>query len=128
MSERRHTNGGLLVEPPNEATYVVVGGGAGGAPAAAQLAETTGETVVLLEAGPDYGPFSRETWPTDLLDARTIPLSHDWGYSSAEAKAGQIRQCANMDDGNCDLWSVTREFQCTGGKSGEGAFVSRLSR
>jgi hypothetical protein len=33
-----------------------------------------------------------------------------------------------MDDGNCDLWNVTREFQCKGGESGEGAFVSRLSR
>ena len=48
-----------------------------------------------------------------------------WGYRSAEPKPGQVRQCANMDKGNCDLWTVTREFQCSGG---EGTLVSRLSR
>lgn len=36
-----------------------------------------------------------------------------WGYDSAEPIAGQLRQCSNMDDGNCDLWKVTREYQCT---------------
>lgn len=84
MTERRYPSGGLAVDVPDRATFVVIGGGAGGAPTAAQLAETTHEPVVLLEAGPDYGPFSRSTWPADLLDARTIPLSHDWGYSSED--------------------------------------------
>lgn len=36
-----------------------------------------------------------------------------WGYDDAEPIAGQLRQCSNMDDGNCNLWMVTREFQCT---------------
>ena len=36
-----------------------------------------------------------------------------WGYDHAEPIAGQLRQCSNMDGGNCDLWKVTREFQCT---------------
>ena len=84
MSRNRHRSGGLIVKPPEEADYLVIGGGAGGAPAAAQLAESTEETVVLLEAGPDYGPFSPATWPQDLLNARTIPLSHDWGYDSED--------------------------------------------
>lgn len=84
MTERRYPSGGLAVDVPSAATFVVIGSGAGGAPAAAQLAETTREPVLLLEAGPDYGSFSRSTWPPDLLDARTIPLSHDWGYSSEE--------------------------------------------
>jgi choline dehydrogenase-like flavoprotein len=80
----RYPSGGLAVDVPDVATFVVIGSGAGGAPAAAQLAETTHEPVVLLEAGPDYGPFSRTNWPADLLDARTIPVSHDWGYSSED--------------------------------------------
>jgi hypothetical protein len=37
-----------------------------------------------------------------------------WGFDDAEPIAGQIRQCSNMDDGNCDLWRVTREYQCSG--------------
>jgi hypothetical protein len=36
-----------------------------------------------------------------------------WGFDDAEPIAGQLRRCSNMDDGNCNLWMVTREFQCT---------------
>jgi len=36
-----------------------------------------------------------------------------WGYDDVESIAGQLRRCSNMDDGNCNLWMVTREFQCT---------------
>ena len=36
-----------------------------------------------------------------------------WGYDDAQPIAGQLRQCSNMDNGNCNLWMVTREYQCT---------------
>jgi choline dehydrogenase len=73
----------LRVEPPRSADIVVIGSGAGGAPAAARLAES-GAQVVLLEAGPDYGPFASGAWPPDLLDATSITYSHDWGYDSED--------------------------------------------
>jgi hypothetical protein len=64
-----------------------------------------------------------------MSDAQAAKLAlgrcHAWGYRKAEPIDGQIRECANMDDGNCDLWSVTREYQCT---EGEGAYAARLSR
>jgi hypothetical protein len=51
---------------------------------------------------------------------------NSWGYQQAEPIEGQVRQCSNTDDGNCNLWMVTREFQC---KQSKGAtFASRLSR
>ena len=35
--------------------------------------------MVLLEAGPDYGPADSGRWPEDLLDAATLAMvSHDW--------------------------------------------------
>jgi hypothetical protein len=48
-------------------------------------------------------------------DARQLALHRceGWGYDDAEPIAGQLRQCSNMDDGSCNLWTVTREFQCT---------------
>jgi choline dehydrogenase len=61
--------------------FVVVGGGSSGAVIAARLAEA-GRDVILVEAGPDYGPFGSGLWPKDLLDAHTIALSHDWQYGS----------------------------------------------
>jgi hypothetical protein len=48
-----------------------------------------------------------------------------WGYDDAEPIAGQLRQCSNMDRGNCDLWKVTREYQCT---REPGALASQLAR
>jgi choline dehydrogenase len=67
----------------SNAEVVVIGGGSGGGVIAARLAEAGVETV-LIEAGPDYGPFSTHVgkWPTDLIDAHALALSHDWGYNS----------------------------------------------
>ncbi|HUQ10087.1 MAG TPA: YecR family lipoprotein [Steroidobacteraceae bacterium] len=51
--------------------------------------------------------------------ARQLALQRceGWGYDDAEPIAGQLRQCSNMDDGSCNLWTVTREFQCTRGEA-----------
>ncbi len=61
----------------------VCGGGTAGPVVASRLVEA-GASVVLLEAGPDYGAFADGGWPSDLLDASTIPTSHDWGYVSED--------------------------------------------
>jgi choline dehydrogenase len=74
-------NDGFL---PRYADVVIVGGGTSGAVLAGRLAEQFSGTVLLLEAGPDYGPFASGAWPAPLLDARAIPWNlHDWGYTSA---------------------------------------------
>jgi choline dehydrogenase len=65
------------------ADVVVCGGGTAGPVVASRLIEA-GASVLLLEAGPDYGALAEGRWPADLLDAATIPTSHDWGYSSED--------------------------------------------
>jgi choline dehydrogenase len=75
---------------PPRADIVVIGGGAGGAPAAARLAERSGANVLLLEAGPDYGPFSAGQWPADLVNASTLAYSHDWNYTSEDLLPGRV--------------------------------------
>jgi choline dehydrogenase len=64
-----------------QADVVVVGGGSGGCVVAGRLAEQ-GRDVLLLEAGPDYGPIDSGRWPSDLMSARMLATSHDWGYGS----------------------------------------------
>jgi choline dehydrogenase len=63
-----------------EAEFVVVGSGSAGAALTGRLVEA-GRDVILLEAGPDYGALDSGRWPTELLDARMLATSHDWGYA-----------------------------------------------
>lgn len=67
---------------PDTASTVVIGGGTGGAALTGVLAEHGSDDVLLIEAGPDYGPRDGGGWPADVLDARAIPLSHDWGLDT----------------------------------------------
>jgi choline dehydrogenase len=72
------------------ADVLVLGGGTAGAVVAGRLAAQTDASVLLVEAGPDYGPLCGGRWPADLLDAGQLPLTHDWGYSSDDQIAGRL--------------------------------------
>ncbi len=65
---------------------IVAGGGTAGSVVAGRLVEA-GARVLLVEAGPDHGPRTSGRWPQELLDANTIPSSHDWGYVSDDGRA-----------------------------------------
>jgi choline dehydrogenase len=75
---------------PKFADTVVIGGGTAGAAVAGLLAERSERTVLLLEAGPDYGPFAAARWPAELIDAGAIPATHDWGYDSGKQYAPRV--------------------------------------
>ena len=78
---------------PKQIDVLVVGGGTSGAALAGILARDTQKTIVLLEAGPDFGPLDGGRWPADLLDARSFALSLDWGYDGINHPA-QPDRCA----------------------------------
>jgi len=75
---------------PKFADTVVIGGGTAGAAVASLLAEHSEQTVLLLEAGPDYGSFANGRWPAELIDAVTIPTTHDWGYDSGRQYPSRV--------------------------------------
>ncbi len=74
---------------PAAAEVVVVGGGTAGAAIAARLAEA-GRDVLVLEAGPDPGPFGDPRWPADLVDAAWLGTSYDWGFDSGSTYPDQL--------------------------------------
>lgn len=49
---------------------------------AGRLAAESEARVILVEAGPDYGPRRSGRWPADLLDGGALVTSHEWGYDS----------------------------------------------
>jgi choline dehydrogenase len=63
---------------------VVIGGGTAGCVVAGRLAAESDADVVVLEAGPDYGPRDSGRWPADLLDGGALVTSHSWGYDTGE--------------------------------------------
>src|SRR5437016_2784257 len=75
---------------PRHAQTVVVGGGTSGAALTGTFAERSNGTILLLEAGPDYGHFDRTAWPADLLDSRALPSSHQWGFDSGSTYAKRV--------------------------------------
>jgi choline dehydrogenase len=72
------------------ADTVVVGGGTSGPAVAGLLAEHTSQRVLVVEAGPDYGPRDSGRWPAELLDARALPITHGWGYDSGAQYPGRV--------------------------------------
>lgn len=68
---------------PTHADTLVVGAGTAGSIIAGRLANKENQHVVLLEAGPDFGPLDNKKWPADLLNGTVIGETHDWGYKSS---------------------------------------------
>jgi choline dehydrogenase len=69
---------------------LVLGGGAAGCVVARRLADR-GAAVCLVEAGPDYGPFGRLAWPAEMVDARTLPMTHLWEDEADDRSSSRAR-------------------------------------
>src|SRR5688500_8300495 len=75
---------------PPFADTVVIGGGTAGAAVAGLLAAGSEESVLLLEAGPDYGPLAAGRWPRGLLDASALGYSDAWEYDSGDTYPDRV--------------------------------------
>jgi choline dehydrogenase len=90
----------------------IVGGGSAGCALAGRLAASGDLRIVLLEAGPDYGPRDGGKWPADLVDAHHSPESHDWDYEQSRARViggcSAHNECAivRARPGDYDRWNV----------------------
>jgi choline dehydrogenase len=79
-----------MTQLPNFTDTIVIGGGTAGAAVAGILAQHSDQSVLLLEAGPDYGAFAAGRWPAELTNAGSIPTTHDCGYDSGAQYASRV--------------------------------------
>lgn len=111
------------------ADHVVVGGGSSGAVVAGRLAEA-GRDVLLVEAGPDYGPLAGGWWPTELVDARMLATTHDWHYAAGRWTFERARVIGGCSAHNGAIAAVghRRDYDAWGLDGWRGADVEPLYR
>ncbi len=60
--------------PNTDYTHIIVGAGSAGCIVAARLTENNTYSVLLIEAGPDYGGVSENKFPPAVRNSRKVPM------------------------------------------------------
>lgn len=89
---------------------------------------------MLIEAGPDYGSFGQNSWPSDLLDSKALPSTHQWGYHSGTTygdrvvnfeRARVIGGCSSHN-GCAAIWGSSHDYDDWAAAGNEGWAASDL--
>jgi choline dehydrogenase len=104
---------------PRDVDTVIVGAGTCGCAVASRLIVGTDRTVLLVEAGPDWGPFIAGHWPETVLDPTIMPTDRwQWNYVSAAAtgapglplERGRMMGGSSSHNGCAAVWGHRRDF------------------
>src|SRR5574341_203572 len=122
MTEQRYAN------------TVVIGGGTAGAAVAARLVRGTSQSVMLIESGPDYGAFAEQSWPAQLLDARSLPGGHDWGYINGAStgrpshplERARVMGGCSSHNGCAAIWGSRQDYDSWAALGNEGWSTDEL--
>jgi hypothetical protein len=65
----------------------------------------------------EYGEEVEPTLSERTADQIAQTRCKSWGYRDAELIPGVVRDCSSEEGNRCELWKVTREYQCHSGAS-----------
>ncbi|MEO6501805.1 MAG: GMC family oxidoreductase [Jatrophihabitantaceae bacterium] len=89
---------------------IIVGGGVAGCVLASAVQRLPGLSVLLIEAGLDYGP-RRSDWPAGILDARELPREDLWDPGSApHAWRGKVLGGSSCVNGCWHTWGADSDY------------------
>ena len=63
----------------------------------------------------EFGMFEQPVINMEQGAVSAAQRCKSWGYTGAEPFGGQTKQCSSYSGGGCARWTVTVEYQCTGG-------------
>ena len=66
----------------------------------------------VVKVSYEYPEFHQPKVTDEQAFKAALGRCSGWGYDDAQLIAGQVRECANSQGANCNLWMVTREYQC----------------
>jgi hypothetical protein len=79
--------------------------------------DNSSRTLAVARVSYEYGSANEPK----LSDAQAFELAQSrcnaWGYPSAEMIPGELQDCSIEAEGACAQWKVTREYQCSAGRS-----------
>jgi choline dehydrogenase len=100
----------VTAELRSDYDLIIVGGGVAGCVLASAAQQLPGLSVLLIEAGADYGP-RRHEWPAGILDARELPREDLWNPGSApHAWRGRVLGGSSCVNGCWHTWGADCDY------------------
>lgn len=83
-----------------------------------RLLREGGDDVILVEAGPDFGPADSGRWPQGLVDIREdAGDTHDWGYEeilpdgqTASRSLARVVGGCSAHNNACVVWGLPSDY------------------
>ncbi len=109
---------------------LIIGGGTAGCVLAARLSEDADRSVCLVEAGPDYGQLADGRWPEEMVTARFMPRSHDWGTGAEDERSlgARIIGGCSAHNASCILVGTPADYDAWGAAWSYEVFQRYLAR
>jgi choline dehydrogenase len=118
----------VTAELRSDYDLIIVGGGVAGCVLASAAQQLPGLSVLLVEAGADYGPH-RHDWPAGILDARELPREDLWDQGSApSAWRGRVLGGSSCVNGCWHTWGADSDYDEWAAAAGpDGAALTALA-
>lgn len=68
----------------------------------------------IVKVSYSYAKFQERSLSDEQAEQIAERRCGVWGYAHADEIPGQLRECASSESGSCTVWTVTREYHCSG--------------